>query len=219
MVGTCGKALLRCGVVTAIGNVRDKHAGLTLVELGTQVQRRALPVGGVIELPRPGFSARSEFGHAVHPRGRVDHQHIGDPAQQSQWGKLLGLVGQAGVERRADGQRRRGHEQGVAIGRGPRGLGGTQIAARAWLVVDDHRLAQLLRQPRRHQAGHVVDQTARRKRHHQPDGLGRPALGEGRRDKDRQAGDDEGGSKEAAMWVHGRLRVDLSPDGKHGRSP
>jgi hypothetical protein len=197
MVGTLGKALLRWGVVTAralslpplirpsaegsrapVRDVRDESARLAFVQLGAQVQRSALPVGGVIELTRLGLGQRGEFGQGVDACSRVDHQHIGHAAQQGHRGNLLGLVRQLAVQRRADRQWRRGHEQGVTICRRTRRLGRTQVATGTGLVVDDDGLAQFERQLGGDQTGHVVDQSTRREGHHQLDGAGGPGLGQ-----------------------------------------
>ena len=88
-----------------IRDMGHEDPGLAFVELGAQVQGRALSIRGVIELAGPGLGLSRQLGHRLDRGRRADHQHIGHPAQQSQRRNLLRLVGQLGIQGRADGQR------------------------------------------------------------------------------------------------------------------
>ena len=163
----------------AVRNVRDEGAGAAFEQLRAQVQRSAVAVGRIVHAARLAFGPGNEIRYRIDTAFGVDQQHVGHPADQADGRDLLGLVGHAGIQGRADGQGRRSHEQGVAVGRRARHFSCTQVTAGTGFVVNHHRLAQLLRQLGRHQTGHDVDQTTRRERHHQTDRLGRPGLRQG----------------------------------------
>ena len=129
------------------------------------------PVAGRchIDLPGIGLGVSDEFGNS---RGRnrwVHLHHIGhahdardrrDVADEVE----IKLV----VKRRIDGVRRAHQEQRVAVRCRLHDRLGGDIGAGAGSVLDDERLAELLRQPLTHQAREGVGGAARRKPDDQP---------------------------------------------------
>ena len=89
---------------------------------------------------------------------------------------------------RRDRVRHGSHEQGVAVARRLRRDARGKDAACARPVLDHHLLAPGVAQAQPHDPGEIVRLAARRKRHDQPDRLGREALRVGKGQGRVQAG-------------------------------
>jgi hypothetical protein len=87
------------------------------------------------------------------------------------------MVGNLLVERRIDRERDGGqHHQRMTVGRRGRDRVGGKCGGGAGLVLDQHRLAERVRQPIRIDAGDRIHAGAGGERHHDGDVLGRIAV-------------------------------------------
>ena len=130
----------------------------------------------------------------------VGHQHVGHHGQQAHRGKVLdGVVTQLAVQRLVGGHADGGDHQRVAIARLLGHEVGTNVAARAGLVLDDEGLAQRLASLLAQRARNGVHGAARREGHHPADGLAGPGgsrcLGAGCRQGGRGQGAGQQGQR------------------------
>lgn len=108
---------------------------------------------------------------------RVHHQHVVPGGEQADRLEIAQqVVTRLAAQTGADGVRRGGHEQAVAVGRGARGLRRAEIAAGASAVVDDDLLPQSLGQPGRDESRQNIHAAARRRCHDHAHGFGRISL-------------------------------------------
>jgi hypothetical protein len=182
----------------AVGHVDDVHAGQGLEHLAGKVRARAVAGRGVVEPARVVLGVAHQLGHRGHRQRRRHHQHqrdLGHARDRREVGHRVET--QLAVQRLVDRVRAVGAvEQGVAVGRGLRHRLRADVAAGAAAVVDEHRLAEDLRQPRRDAAG---------------DGVGPAAGGEGHDEPDRLVGV-LGGGHAAGQQAQGE-RHRTPPDG------
>jgi hypothetical protein len=120
-----------------------------------QAERQFIDEGG---LPR-----RSWYRHLLYAPGFYTGYGV-----KTMPGVREGIEHQRGIEPQ---------QQRVAVGRSLRDQPGTNVAARAWSVVDDDRLPQALAQAIGDRPRAAVGSPARTERHHQPHRLGRIVLG------------------------------------------
>jgi len=115
----------------------------------------------------------------------VHHEHVGNRGERRNGCKgAQRIVAGRGIQVRIDDERRRAHQQGVAVGRGFGDRAVRDIPARAQALLGQHLLAERGRQLEREQARHRVG--AARKGQKQADRLGRIALRGGERDGERE---------------------------------
>jgi hypothetical protein len=97
-------------------------------------------------------------------------------------------------------------EECVAVGLRPGDDGRPDGATRSCTIVDDHLLANLLRQLRRERPRERIGTAARRERHDERDGFGRPCLCTYRRHRhgSRQAGCQQGPALHTKLIMHVR---------------
>jgi len=153
--------------------------GRGAVAEGGEAQRAGLGLGGVAQVgQRLQAAARMRGQHVLR------HAHERDRAQV-----FLRVVGQL-ADQRLVGREAVGHaDEGVAVGRGLGGGVDADHRARAGLVVDDHRLAQRLRQLRADEARDEVGGAAGGEGHDHADRPGGPcALRACERGQGRQCG-------------------------------
>ena len=121
----------------------------------------------------PGFSLAYliSSGDRMHRQRRIDDQRESHLRRQRDRHEVLArIVGQALVDGGVGGERRAGHQQQrVAVGRRFGERDGRDHRAAARPVLDQHRLAEALRQLLSDGAGDEVHSAARRERHHQRD--------------------------------------------------
>ena len=153
-------------------------AGQVLELRADQVLRRAVAVGAVVQLAGLRLGQRHQLGHVLGRRAGVDHQHVGHQRDRGDRREvLLEVVGQLLVDAGGDGVVHRAHQQRVAVGLGLGHVVGAQRGAGAGLALDDHGLAEALRQLLGQRARQHVGGAAGREGHDQADRLGwaRPA--------------------------------------------
>ncbi|KAG0755244.1 hypothetical protein G6F22_020679 [Rhizopus arrhizus] len=117
-----------------------------------------------------------------------DRRHLADRREV-----LDGVVVDLGVDAGRNAQRRRRHQQGVAVGLGARHVVGRDHRPTARLVLDNHGLPQLRRQAFGQQSAHDVRRAARRKRHYDAYGTGGIRILGKRRVRDADAGQRDAG--------------------------
>jgi hypothetical protein len=114
-----------------------------------------------------GSDERDELVERLCRHGGIDGEHgrRGD-GERDRLEVVDRVVGQAREQRRIDHMRAEREEDGVAVGRRFRHLGGADVSRRAGDVLDIELLAELLRELLRHQPPESVGHPAGRKRHH-----------------------------------------------------
>ena len=141
------------GAVPLYGTcVISRAAGHRLEQLRGEVRGAAAALRGVVELAGIRSGERDQLGHRVRRHLRVHQQHVRNRGDHRDRHELRRVVGQARVQQPVDHQRRRRRgEQRVAVRIGLEHRVGADVAGGARAVLDDHRLAPLLRQasPRR----------------------------------------------------------------------
>ena len=151
----------------------------------------------------PGFcfGECDQLLQGIHRRALRHHQHqLGIHQRGDRHEVAHQLVGPIRIERLDGGLGRRDHQQGVAVGRGFRGLRGADDGAGAGAVLHHDRLTERLAQLLAERAGEHVGRPARAERHDHADGAVRIVLRgsrkrEGRKHDERQ---------DAATYCHGR---------------
>ena len=134
------------------------------------MRHRAQPGVGQRHLVRVGLDVGLQFGQGVGrkvlaPEQR--HWHIDHLADVF---KILQRIKrQLFVQRRRSGHAHVVDKDGVSVGRGARDLGGSNGAAGAHRVFDQHRLAKRLAHGNGDHARHHIGRTTRRERHDQRD--------------------------------------------------
>ena len=162
-----------------IGDMLDVGAGHALEQLHVDVMRRAHAARGVAELAGLGFREPDQIGDAGDRQRRIDHQHERDRGDQRDRGEILDrivrqLLVDGGIERQRRARRR---EQGVAVGRRARDIGGAGRGALAGAVLDDEGLAQAPLEAARQEARQRVGSPARRIGHDDAHRFRRIVLG------------------------------------------
>ena len=132
--------------VAAIRHVLQIEPGHFVEQLSRQMARRADAGRGVTE--RFGLGVGDELRNGLHRDRRIDFKHVGhaDDACYRR-GVADEVEAEFRIKRRVGGDRRRHHEQRVAVRRRLEHGFGADIAAGAWPVFDDELLAEFLRQP------------------------------------------------------------------------
>jgi hypothetical protein len=121
----------------------------------------------------------------------ANDEHVGRVDELRDRDEILErIVRQVLEQRRVDGDRRRGEEQRVAVGRRPRRHAHAGVASGARPVVDDDGLAQRSMQRGRENVGDDVGRPARRERHDQGDRPFRIGGARGQHREHRQRGDE-----------------------------
>ena len=167
------------------GHMRDIHLGQGAEQqLGAQVRGGAVAGRGISHLAGPG--QRQQLGQVVGFHVRVHVQQVGRDAGH-RYGLQIAqrVIAGVGEQRWVHRIGHAVHQQRVAVGRRVHHLLRGDVAARTWLVFDDHVLAHLGRELRAQQARHDVGGAARGEGHDDADGLvgpggvGHAAPGEG----------------------------------------
>ncbi len=166
--------VLQRGRAALVGHVQHGHAGLALEQLVRQVMRAAGAGRRDAVLAGRGLERgeqRLRVGDAGVGRGRDDERRAAHHAHERE--VFLGVVGQLLVERGVVDQHAVvGREHGIAVARRTRHVLRRDDRARAGLVLDQHRLAHLLRDLRAHGAREKVGAAAGRVADHPAHGLG-----------------------------------------------
>ena len=148
-----------------------------LEELGGEVRGGAVSLRGVIQLSRIAFHQLDELLHRCRGDFRIHQQHVRDRGDHAHRHELRRVVPELRIEQPVDHQRRRRRgEQRVAVGLGLVRRGRADVAGGARPVVDDHRLAPLLRQLLADVARQQIGAAAGRERHDDAHRLLRPLL-------------------------------------------
>ncbi len=153
-----------------------------------QVRRAAGGRDGKVQVLFLG--QRHQLLQVVGLHRRVHHQHVRRVGQHRGATQVLARVkAELGVDRWRDRQRTQIAEQpGVAVGLGAGHQLGPQVAVGTGLVVDHHRLLELLRDQLANRAGNDVRAAAWRVGDHQPDRLAGPCIGRPQRRRQQAAG-------------------------------
>ena len=137
-----------------------------------------------------GLGGGDQVGHGLPSLGRGGDQHGRLQAERNDGGEIMQrVIGQGLVDRLRGAERGGVNQDGVAVGRRLGHGGDPGGAARARPVLDDDRLAQLLRQLVEHDApDHVVGIAGaeRNDREDRPCGPGRDALSHGLHHRERE---------------------------------
>ena len=149
-------------------------AGAQLQQLAGQVRLGADAGRGVVVLVRLGLGLGDQVGDRGDAGVRLHEQHVRRVHQLRDRREVLDrIVGQvleqAGIHR----DRGRGEQQRMAVRIGARHQRHAGVAAAAGAIVDDHALAERLRQRLGQDARDDVGRPAGRERHDQRDGAGR----------------------------------------------
>ena len=149
----------------------------------------------VVDPARPLFHVRNELLERLDRQRGGDDEHAGLATDQRDRREVLDrVIGKLGIQRGADRIGLRREQKRVAVWRRLRHDVGADGRARAGLVVDDHLLAEPLRELLRDHAHRPVDRTARREGHddaHRPRRIIlRPRRGCAERNE-RRRGEDE----------------------------
>ena len=143
-----------------------------LEEIGGTEMRAAAGAGGRVG-DGLAVRVREEVAQVLRRVGGAGREHFGRGCGDGDGRELRRrIAGPLGYEL-GDQQRRRGHQQGVAVGCRGRNRPRPDAAGRAAAILDHHRLAEPLAQRRSDQAGNRIGSAARRERHDQIDALGR----------------------------------------------
>ena len=166
---------------SAIGNVLDIGACHLIEQNAGQVRRGAVARRGIAQLARVCAGVRDQRLQIGRRHCGVHRQHIGqvaDPHDRRE--ALLRIVGLVRVKADVDRQWPGCTEKNrVAVGLRAGDKLGADVAARACLVLDHDRLAQLRLQALGQPACQRIGRPARRKRHHQRD-RARRKIGRGK---------------------------------------
>ena len=153
------------------------------------MRRRAGSGMGKRQASRPGARLRDHVGQRLERRIGAHQEDIGRRSQQRNRREVLeGIVGNFGIQERIGGVAAGDHDQGVAIGRRCRQRLRRNHPARPRPVLDDDRLAPLLRHHLAERARQDVDGAAGRIGHENPHrfgwkGLSRRRAGCGQRQR------------------------------------
>jgi len=184
-------------------------AGRLAQHLAKQMVDRAIAGRGDVDLAGRGLGGRDQFGDVIGREMWVGHHHVARRGHRAHRLEVFQRVEAGGlVKRRVDHIGAVGRQQqGVAIGLGPGGGRGADVAPGTRAVVDDELLAQRLRQLLGHDAGNRVIGAPGHLGHDQGHGLVRvlAVLGQG-------GGGDPGHG-------HGQQAQGGSSAGLHGVSP
>ena len=137
-----------------------------------EMRRRAVAGRGVEQLPRVRLGVRDHLAQILERHGVVhadDRRPGGDAADRRKI--LVRVVGEALVQRPVD-RHVRGVKDGVAVGRRARDVLVRDVATRAGLVLDDHRLAEVLGELVGREARQEIARAARRIADHELQRLG-----------------------------------------------
>ena len=156
----------------AIGHMRQfKPAGSTPEHHGDQMRCRTIAGCRIGKLPRARLGQRNQIRHIARRDIGIDEENegkIGDQADRREIAPRI--IANIGVKIGVGGQRRgRAQQQGMAIGRGLRGLRCGEAPALAWAVVNQHGPAGIFREPFGEQAGNHIRCLAGRKAHQNAD--------------------------------------------------
>ena len=157
------------GAVALVRHVDHVHAGGAFEHLAHEVSDAAVAGRAEIELARLRFRECDEFLHRFGRHARMHHQrdrNFGD--QRDRREARDRVVVQLSVEGLVAGQRRRCHQQRIAVRRGLRHDLVADVAARARPVVHHHGLSQRGPQRRRHEPRKNIGCAAGGERHDEP---------------------------------------------------
>src|ERR1051325_100202 len=154
----------RGALVRYVGNLQPaRHA---LEELGGEVRRSAVALGGVVELAGICPGVGDQIGHGRHRQLRVHQQYVRDGGDHADRDKLGRIEGEPGIQQPVDHERRRRRgEKRIAIRLGLEHRRRADVAGGAGAVVHDHRLAEFLGQLLAHDARQQGRAAAGRERH------------------------------------------------------
>ena len=185
-----------------VGHVGQLGAGHHLEQFARQMHRGADAGRGHVDLARVGLGERDELGHGAGRHRLVHLHHVGGAHQTGDRRDVLEKIErQRFIERGVDGARGRHEQNRVAVRRRIDHRLGGDIAPCPAPVLDHHLLAEMLRQPLRHDPRHHVGGTAGRKRHHPVHRPGRIRIGGARSSGSRQQQTSEAESDQA-MSMH-----------------
>ncbi len=156
--------------------MRHERPGHALEQLERKMVRRSVAGRGVVELARIGFRVGDHSLHVAERHRGIGDEEVGRDAGERDRREILRHVEGGLVEALHHGERQGGAEQRVAVGRRlRRGLRADKGVA-AGPVLDDHRLAERLRQLRGQRARKRVVERAGREGDDVAEGFRGPAL-------------------------------------------
>ena len=130
-----------------------------------------IPPEAMVILSGFGFRERDEVRRGLGLHRRIDEEEHRSGADQTDRREVADrIVMHALLDRRNDGVRHVGEQQGIAVRRGFGGDLDAEAAAGAGTVVDDDRLAERFRQRLAEQAGKHIRAAAGRVGHDEGDG-------------------------------------------------
>ena len=178
-----GQKIDHGGRAAAIGHMHDVDAGLQLEELAGEMVGGAVARAAERQLAGILLGVGDELRDVVDRHGFVDDQRDRKLGRLGQCGEILHrIVVQLLDQERRDAVGGGGAEkQGVAVGRRTRHEVGGERAAGALPALHDHRLLEALRQLFGDRAGDEIGGGAGSERRDDPDRMGRPVVGAGRR--------------------------------------
>ena len=132
-----------------------------------------MPEIAKLSLPGMGLGHRDQLLHVLHLHARMHREHVRRIRNHHHRREVLRRIErQLRIDARADDQAAEvGEQQRVAVGRALRDEIGADVAVRAGLVLDDHRLAPDLGELRADLAREDVGGAAGRVRHDEADRL------------------------------------------------
>ena len=157
----------------------DIDAGRHLEQFAAQVLEAADPGRGVVEKARLGLGQIDQLLDCMHRHIGIDGEHIGAGGQARDRDKVFDRIVGFLVDNGIDRVRDRYHHKRIAVGRGFRRDVGSDHAAGAGAIVDEHGLPELLPELIGDDAANDVITAARRKWNDQPDRPRRIVVGGG----------------------------------------
>jgi hypothetical protein len=176
-----------------------------------------IPPDAMVIFFRVGFRERDEVPGCLGLHCRIDEKKHRSGADQTDRCEVAdGIVVHALLDRRNDGMRHVGEQQGVAVRRGFGSDLDTETTASTRTVVDDDLLAERFRQPLTEKAGEHIRAAAGRVGHDEGDGMIGIGLG-----RQRGAGKGNEGARAsfAGILLHYLSRAALIKDGRNLMSP
>jgi len=119
--------------------VDDVHAGLELEKLHRQVLGTAVAGRRVVQLAGLRFHQPDEVAHVLRRHRGIDIDAERAGGEERDRREIVHRIERRRLQRRVGGERGRGEEQRVAVGRRLGGEVGTDVARGAGLVVGDDR--------------------------------------------------------------------------------
>ena len=212
------------GTCSLVGNVREVEAGRLVQQHAAQMRHRPGTDRGVVQLALVRLGVGDEVLESIGGHLLGDHDDMRRHGAHGHTGKIVRLPVEV-LDQRRIGRviGRILHQQRVAVGFRARDDCGPDIAVAAPLVVDQHLLAEFLRQQVRVHASHEIGAAARWRRHDHGDRLVGPILrpqlrsrsrdGEGRAGKgEKGATLHEGGPPNPRRRIAWRVSINVTSD-------